>query len=467
VLAMYGGRSFKESQFNLAVQGERQPGSAFKPFVLAAALEAGISPATTLVSHPVTIDAGGRLWNVNNFEHESLGPIDLSKAIAYSDNTVFAQLTNIVGPPNVVQTAKDMGITTPLQPYFSIGLGAEPATPLEMARAYTTLADGGYRLDGSVFGNEPLAVQTIAWPDGRTSNNYTRQEGIKGLSGNDAAIEDQLLRGVVTYGTGTAAQIPGWQIAGKTGTTENYGDAWFVGFTPDLVTAVWVGYPNKLIPMTTEFHGHSVEGGTYPALIWKAFMQKAIAYRQYTGASLPSASVPYSTPSRVIFRNGKLELDNGNCRGSYTMQFFTGTAPTAIANCKPNEVQVPDVRGVALEAAKTRLLGQPLQTEVVYEPATPGQRLGVVIGQIPKKGTLSAYDTVRVIVARPLHGVVPKLVGLRVTRARAELARLKMHATFSGWRNGRVVWQAPRAGVAAAPGMRVALRVRPGSGTAG
>ena len=148
-----------------------------------------------------------------------------------------------------------------------------------------------------------------------------------------------MLRGVVQYGTGRAAQLPGWDVAGKTGTTENYGDAWFVGFTPDLVTAVWVGYPNKLIPMTTEYHGHTVEGGTFPALIWKAFMEKAlpklVASRQYVRSSLPSASVPYASPSTVVYRDGKLELDDGGCSGATTMEFFTGTAPTTKATAPP------------------------------------------------------------------------------------------------------------------------------------
>ena len=161
---MVGGRNFHESQFNLATQGERQPGSAFKPFVLAAALRDGIAPSSTLVSHPVVIDAGGRAWSVENFEHNSMGPINLSTAIAYSDNTVFAQLTNIVGPANVADTAAEMGITTPLHPYFSIGLGGEPATPIEMARAYATLANGGYRLDSSIFRNEPIAVESVTFP---------------------------------------------------------------------------------------------------------------------------------------------------------------------------------------------------------------------------------------------------------------------------------------------------------------
>ena len=148
VLAMVGGRNYHRSQFNLATQGERQPGSAFKPFVLAAALQSGISPSTTLESHPVTIDVGRPALARENYEGDYVGTIDLRKAIAYSDNSVFAQLTNIVGPQNVADAAKALGIGTPLQSYFSIGLGGEPATPLEMARAYAAFANGGYRIDG-------------------------------------------------------------------------------------------------------------------------------------------------------------------------------------------------------------------------------------------------------------------------------------------------------------------------------
>ena len=150
VLAMYGGNNFHASQFNLAVQGERQPGSSFKPFVLATALKQGISPLTTLKSGPVSIFLGNKYWYVHNFEGESLGPIDITKAITVSDNTVFAQLTKIVGPTNVAQTAKELGITSPLQGYFAIGLGAEPVNPLEMARAYASFANGGYRVDGTL-----------------------------------------------------------------------------------------------------------------------------------------------------------------------------------------------------------------------------------------------------------------------------------------------------------------------------
>ncbi|MEI8106028.1 MAG: PBP1A family penicillin-binding protein [Actinomycetes bacterium] len=450
VLAMVGGRNYHRSQFNLATQGERQPGSAFKPFVLAAALRAGISPATTLDSHKVTIDTGGRLWYVNNYEGEYLGPIDLSKAIAYSDNTVFAQLTSVVGPPKVAEVAAALGITTPLQPHFAIGLGAEPATPLEMARAYGSFADGGSRIDGSLFGNQALAIRSITDSGGRTLDNMPVQR--RELSPELTAMENQMLQGVVSYGTGRAAQIAGQAVAGKTGTTENYGDAWFVGYTPDLVAAVWVGYPDGLKPMLTEFHGHAVTGGSYPALIWKTLMEKAIAYEKFLPDSFPPAAIPGSSPATVVNRTGNLlTRDNGNCKAALSVQFFAGAIPTAAADCKHNEVDVPDVRGETLAAATSRLALQPLQTQIVYRPAKSGQRVGVVLAQIPRNGTLSAYDKVTLVLPKATHGVTPKLVGLRVADARAKLAAIgvRVGVRIVGPRLGRVVAQTPRPGVAA------------------
>jgi hypothetical protein len=324
-----------------------------------------------------------------------------------------------------------------------------------------------------------MAVKSISFPGKKPNQspnvvqNYTEPQSIPWLTNGNAAIEDQMLQGVLQYGTGVAAQIPGVQIAGKTGTTENYGDAWFVGFTPDVVAAIWVGYPNKLVPMLTEFHGQTVEGGTFPALIWKAFMEKALPYMakrrmysKYAAAALPTAPVPYSAPATVIFRQNKLELDNGNCRGANTMQFFTGMAPTAVAPCKPNEVEVPDVRGYTLSNAEARLIGQPLLETVTYVPAAAGKRAGLVVSQQPVNGTLSAYQKVKLVVSRAVYGVVPQLVGMPVARARSALAALQLHAKLTGGRNGKVVAQSPASGVAAAPGMRVVLTVKP-AGTGG
>jgi len=334
VLAMVGGRNYHRSQFNLATQGERQPGSSFKPFVLATALKSGISPATTFVSKPVTIDAGGRQWQVNNYESDYNGTIDLRSAMAYSDNSVFAQLTDVVGPANVAATAKQLGVETPLNGYFSIGLGGESATPLDMARAYATFANRGYRIDGAIFENEPRVVACMEDDKGTCKkDNATVPHRV--LEDWQADTVNQLLQGVVSYGTGRAARLSGYPVAGKTGTTENYGDAWFVGYTPDLVTAVWVGYPDELRPMLTEYHGKPVAGGTYPALIWKEFMQNALPYRLEGNVPGTFTQPPYlyTSTQHVVLRERKLELDNGHCADPTTVQLFTSaqllTAPCA------------------------------------------------------------------------------------------------------------------------------------------
>jgi len=464
VLAMYGGRNFHTSQFNLAVQGERQPGSSFKPFVLATALKEGISPLSTFVSKPVSIFLGDRYWNPHNYEGEYLGPIDLIKAIAVSDNSVFAQLTKVVGPANVVRTAHELGITSPLDDLFSIGLGTQAVNPLEMARAYGTFANGGNRIDGKVFGDEPRAIAKIEDVKGDVIYNNTPVPR-RVLSTTDAELVTQLLEGVVTGGTGTAAALPDRPVAGKTGTTEEYGDAWFVGYTPQLVTAVWVGYPKSLRPMLTEWHGGPVVGGTYPASIWKSFMQPALKLLGAQPEAFPSPPALSVTTKRVTYRNGQIELDNGRCRDVSLLVYFSGDGPSRTADCKVNEVEVPNVVGWHLAAARVRLSAQPLTPLVIYRPASPGEPVGVVVRQIPRTGTLSSFQRVTIVLAKPLHGTVPKVVGLPWSRASAKLQRLRLHVQLQRSKGapGQVVDQKPRAGVAAAPGMKVTLTV----GTAG
>jgi hypothetical protein len=217
--------------------------------------------------------------------------------------------------------------------------------------------------------------------------------------------------------------------------------------------------------MLTEFHGGPVVGGTFPALIWKAFMQKAL---KELGAQPESfVSPPYLSASakRVTYRDGQIELDNGSCRDVSSLVYFTGDGPTHTANCKVNEVDVPNVVGWTLAAARGRLAAQPLSTQVIYKPALPGERVGVVLRQFPKTGTLSSFQRVTIVLAKPLHGTVPKVVGLPLERANAKLRKLKLHVQLARSKGtpGRVVDQRPRAGVAAAPGMKVTVTV----GTAG
>jgi penicillin-binding protein 1A len=459
VLAMVGGRNFHVSQYNLATARERQTGSAFKPMVLATALREGISPLTTYVSKPVSIFLGNKYWPVHNYEGEYLGPIDLVKAIAVSDNSVFSQLTRDVGPGNVVKTAHAVGVTGPLQNYFAIGLGVEPVSVLEMARSYATFANDGNRIDGTVFGDEPRVVTKIE-TDAHKVAYANVPKNVRALSPDVDALLTQLLEGVVTGGTGTAAQLPGRVVAGKTGTTENYGDAWFCGYTTQLVTCVWVGYPDRLRPMLTEFHGRPVVGGSYPAEVWKAFMQPALTAMNAQPKSFPSPPYFSTQTQRVTYRDGRVERDDGLCRSTSLIVYFTGHGPSKTADCKRNEVEVPNVVGWNVDSARTRLASQPLSTQLVYKPASAGQRVGVVLRQFPDGGTLSSFDKVTLVLAKPLHGLVPKTIGLTLRAARTRLAKLKLVPQVTG-KAGRVVSQQPRAGVAAAPGMKVRLVVRP------
>ncbi|HEY7018781.1 MAG TPA: PBP1A family penicillin-binding protein [Gaiellaceae bacterium] len=464
VRAMIGGNSYRKSQFNLAVQGERQPGSSFKPFVLATALKDGISPDSDFESGPVQIPLGDKIWYVHNYENEDLGRISLATATEVSDNTVYAQLTQLVGPGAIVRTAKQLGISSPLRKYFAIGLGAEAVNPLEMARAFSPFADAGQRVDGAAFGDRPRAVSVVR-NDGDRIVDINAPVRRHVLTANTAALVTSLLQGVVRAGTGKKAQLSdGRQVAGKTGTTENYGDAWFVGYTPQLVAAVWVGYPTTLRPMLTEYNGDPVAGGTFPALIWKAFMERALGYMHEPPQDFPSVSLPYSVPRSVVYRNGQLELDNGNCNNTKQLLYFTGERPARTANCKVNEVDVPRVVGSTLAQARARLAAQPLTPAYVFEPAQPLQKLGVVVRQYPARGTLSSYDKVTLVLPKALQGAVPKLVGLRLSRAKARLERLhlKWRVSGHGGPGSKVIAQTPRWRVAAKKGLVVTLVVRRG-----
>jgi penicillin-binding protein 1A len=462
VRAMFGGRNFRESQFNLAAQAERQPGSAFKPIVLATAMRQGISPLTEIESKKVSIDAGDRIWTVTNYDNTYLGRVQLDRALVSSDNSVYAQLTDLVGPKAIVETAHDLGIRSPLDAYFSIGLGSVAVNPLEMARAYATIANGGRRVDGSLLGDRPRVVELVERiRAGRVEENQPQPTQV--LDSGEAAALTSILEDVVQSGTGRRASVPGKSVAGKTGTTDNYADAWFVGYTPELVVAVWVGYPDRLRPMLTEFGGEPVTGGTLPAQIWRAFVSKI----EETDESAAFDYPPYlgAVPTYVVKRGGEWRLDNGYCRGSRLLVYFSGKGPAETANCKPNEVQVPLVVGMTEESAEARLAAQPLGAESAYVPAKAGRRPGIVVNQEPKAGGLSANDIVRLWVTKALHGLVPNFVGSSLEGASTEVKRLKLEvrvSTAAGPR-GMIVRQSLEPGVTAAPGLVIRLVVGDGS----
>jgi membrane peptidoglycan carboxypeptidase len=477
VLAMVGGRNYRASQFNLAVQSERQPGSSFKPFVLATALQQGIAPATTFESKPLSVFLGDKYVSIGNYEDSYLGVADLTTATIHSDNSVYTQLTQLVGPKRVARTAKELGVTSPLNGYLSIGLGAEAVNPLELARAYLAFANGGYRIDQRANGaaaNRPRVIAEIRNAEGDTID-ANLQTSHQFLSRRTTTTVNDILQRVVTEGTGERAALSRWAVAGKTGTTENYGDAWFVGYTPEVVTAVWVGYPDTLRPMLTEFHGDPVAGGTYPAQVWKTFMERALPYLEaketdgeFTRDFAPPEYASYA-PQMVVERDGVLQRDNGVCRDPREIVYFADAGPRRTADCKPNEVDVPRVIDMTLGEARDRLAQQPLTAKVVYKWARPLQRTDVVLDQEPRRGRLSSFDEVTLVLGKPRHGLIPDVHGITLGQARRLLSTRKLRGTVSRFGDGppgRVLSQSPPPGVAAAPGMTVRLVVARGQSAA-
>jgi penicillin-binding protein 1A len=286
VRAMVGGRNYDQSPFNLATEGERQPGSSFKAFDLAGALEDGISPDSVWASKEKTFivpnTGGHEKFVVHNDEGAYSGSNTLTGATAFSDNSIFAEVGLKVTTKRIAHLAHEMGITTPIStnPAMTIGGLKVGVTPLDMAHAYETIAHGGQRVSGTLAQDgAPVGIQEVLsperpLPDGSHRDiNQVRTRPV--LPPGVAATETEMLETVLQYGTARAAAL-GEFAAGKTGTTENYGDAWFVGWNHKYTVAVWVGYPNGLVPMTTQFNGTPVLGGTFPALIWHDFMISAL-----------------------------------------------------------------------------------------------------------------------------------------------------------------------------------------------
>jgi penicillin-binding protein 1A len=264
IKAMASSGTYKARSFNLAAQGHRQPGSAFKTFVLTAAIRSGVDPdSTSYVSKPLNLnDDRYGPWQVKTYDGSYRGSMNLYRATLASDNTVYAQLILDIGPKKVCQTAKLMGIQTKLDCYPAEGLGGLRlgVSPLEMAAAYATLASGGIR-------HRPTAIRKVVFPDGDVDK-LSRPKGKRVLTDGEAYEVTRILEGNIQSGTGRTASALGCPAAGKTGTTDNHNDAWFVGYTPHLSTAVWLGYPDALIS-TGE------QGGGTPTSIWTAYMQVA------------------------------------------------------------------------------------------------------------------------------------------------------------------------------------------------
>lgn len=309
VRSMVGGRDVsnpeRARQFNFAYQkggqvGGRQPGSAFKPFTLAAFVDAGksvnstfLAPGSIVIPSKQCKDKDGSSWDVSNYDVADHGQLSVLDATAGSINTVYAQMVDLVGPRRVSQLANLSGISSELPAVCSIALGTLPVTPLEMSRAFVTFATRGRRPD-------VVAVTKIVGRGGRVI--AERQPAFEQvIKENVADTVNHALQQVVVRGTGRSAAI-GRPAAGKTGTTENHVDAWFAGYTPDLVAVVWIGYPPKdgKIPEMTNVRGREVVGGRFPAVIWKKFMSEVLKDTKASSFHGPSLDgevvVPSPTP---------------------------------------------------------------------------------------------------------------------------------------------------------------------------
>ena len=256
ILAYAGGKDYSKSQYDRVTQAVRPPGSAFKPFIYTAAVEKGVSPNDLIDDKPFTAGT----WNPHNYGNRYRGQIPVYKALMISSNVCAARLIQYVGVRAVIQIARIMGITTPLEYDYTIALGSNGVKLYELTRAYGIYANGGFKV-------EPYGIERIESSRGKVLYSASRPRITKVLSSDTAATMTAMLRTVIEHGTGMAANI-GRPAAGKTGTTDDYKDAWFVGYTPSVVMGVWVGNDDN-----TKMRG--LTGGTVPALIWRDIMRVA------------------------------------------------------------------------------------------------------------------------------------------------------------------------------------------------
>jgi penicillin-binding protein 1A len=277
---MVGGRNYGESQYNRAVTAKRQPGSAFKPFVYLTAIEAGLTPETVRPDAPLDIKG----WKPENYGHQYLGPVTLTQALAMSLNTVAVRLGLEVGPKNVVRTAHRLGISSKLEPNASIALGTSEVSVLELVGAYAPFANGGLAVS-------PHVVTRIKTLEGGKII-YARQpdEANQVIEPRNVAMMDAMMEQTLISGTAKKAEIPGWQAAGKTGTSQDYRDAWFVGYTANLVTGVWLGNDDN---SPTK----KATGGGLPVEVWARFMRAAL--QGVPVAALPNSQMTGPTLAQI------------------------------------------------------------------------------------------------------------------------------------------------------------------------
>ena len=440
VQAMVGGRDFfgtgPHDKLNLATQANRQAGSSFKPIVLAAALSEGVALSRTYRSPPqIEIPlTGQKPWKVRNYDGEGGGRLSLLDATVSSSNTVYAQLIMEVGPANAMALARRMGITTTLDPYPAAVLGTNDVTPLDMASAYSTFVARGVHVP-------PVLITKVTKADGTVLYQHQHHED-RVLPEAVADAEVPVLEQVVRRGTGVNARI-GRPVAGKTGTTEKWNDAWFVGFTPELVTSVWVGFPEQQLSMVPPLTRVRVTGGSWPAQIWQLYTSSALADTPVTPFPVAKAA-PLNAPAK----------------GS-------PFPPGAIVK------EVAAVVGMVAARAEDTLARD--GWNVVRRDVPNGDYPpGYVVAQSPCAGCQAvAAGSVTISVSKGAAdlAVVPNVLGLTLEEARrlladadlgaAALVRQEPPAAGASSRRGLVWKQNPPGGAAADRGATVSIYVNP------
>jgi penicillin-binding protein 1A len=333
-----------KNQVNFASSARRQPGSTFKMFVLTTAIAEGISPSTEYLSAPFKYDPSETgscdtnpptAWCPQTYDHTYVGATSIENGLLRSDNTVFARLTLDVGPENVAAMAYKLGVRTDLRTsdgaYVpSMGLGSRVVTPLDLASAYSTIAAGG------VY-SKPMAIRKVVLPGGKVD-----KEAGWGVAQRKRVIPDwvasevtRILGENMTSGTGVGAYF-GKTSAGKTGTTDNFADAWFCGFTPALEATIWIGYPRGEIPMLS-VHGIAVSGPTFPATIWKLFMERAVKYAPFPTA-FPVAKLAPVWKSHTL----QYAMSGGTYSSSYSGSSSSQQTTPSSNDNNQGFVQVPD-----------------------------------------------------------------------------------------------------------------------------
>ena len=418
VLAMVGGRDFFNdndpyAKFNLATQSRRQPGSSFKPFTLIAALENGI-PLDRVYrgGSVITIPLSTGPWVVHNYESLSFGSrLTLREATIKSVNVVYAQVVQQVGARKVMDVAKRMGITSPLTPVASIAIGSEEVSPLELASAYAPIANGG-------FASPPVAITKITDAEGTVLYDwsFTRK---RVLAPQIDALTLDALKDVIAKGTGVREQL-GRPAAGKTGTADNYHDAWFAGMTPQIVAVSWVGFPKAQIPMYPPTTRIKVVGGSWPGQIWKTFMIGALAGQ-------PPLDFPITESDLVTVR---VDVSRNCLPNPYTppaliqdQTFIKGSEPkTVCAEPTSGAIVTPNVIGQR-QAAATDALQQAGYYVRVSRRSCPSYPTGFVCDQTPPPGAAGTVGQTATIYVSDDSTVatVPMVLGKTVSQARYAL----------------------------------------------